>query len=142
MQNLSSSCALIASLALSSACTEKNEAPAAPSSPAPTKTAPPLPPPPPPPPPTTDAWLGKWVGVEGLVLVIDRAPGAPGSYQLTITLLDGTTSYAGTADVDRIRFERNGTEYIRAGKGSDTGLKWLADKNNCLIVKDGEGFCR
>ena len=136
MQNLSSSCALIASLALSSACTEKNEAPAAPSSPAPTKTAPPLPP------PTTDAWLGKWVGVEGLVLVIDRAPGAPGSYQLTITLLDGTTSYAGTADVDRIRFERNGTEYIRAGKGSDTGLKWLADKNNCLIVKDGEGFCR
>ncbi|HEY1099440.1 MAG TPA: hypothetical protein VGF99_10950, partial [Myxococcota bacterium] len=90
----------------------------------------------------TDAWLGKWVGVEGLALVIDKGPGGPGNYKLTISSMDGTTSHAGVADVDRIRFERNGTEYIRAGKGTDTGLKWLADKNNCLIIKEAEGFCR
>lgn len=89
----------------------------------------------------TDAWLGKWVGVEGLVLVIDRGAG-PGTYNLTISTMDGTTKHVGTADNTRIRFERSGTEYIHAGKGSDTGLKWLADKNNCLIIKEGEGFCR
>jgi len=89
----------------------------------------------------TDAWLGKWVGVEGLALVIERGAG-PGTYNLTISLMDSTTKHVGTADNTRIRFERNGTEYIHAGKGSDSGLKWLADKNNCLIIKEGEGFCR
>ena len=89
----------------------------------------------------TDAWIGKWVGVEGLALVIDRGAG-PGTYNLTISSMDGTTKHVGTADNTRIRFERNGTEYIHAGKGTDTGLKWLADKNNCLIIKEAEGFCR
>jgi hypothetical protein len=34
------------------------------------------------------------------------------------------------------------TESIHAGNGEDTGMKWLLDKKNCLIIKYGEGFCR
>lgn len=90
----------------------------------------------------TDAWIGKWVGVEGLVL--DVEPGAEaGKYALTVTLLDGTNKYVGTADGEVIRFVRGGkTETIRAATGAETGLKYLAGKDDCLVIKPGEGFCR
>ena len=89
-----------------------------------------------------DAWTGKWTGVEGLALTI--APGeSPETRKLTISLLDGTNSYAGTVKGDTITFERAGqTETIRAGTGAETGLKYLAGKQNCLVIKSGEGFCR
>lgn len=90
----------------------------------------------------TDAWVGKWIGVEGLVLDIQPA-GERGHYMLSVTLLDGTKSYEGTADGDMIRFIRNGRpESIRAATGDQTGLKWLAGKANCLMIQQGEGFCR
>ncbi len=90
----------------------------------------------------TDAWIGKWVGVEGLMLDIQPA-GEPGRYILSVTLLDGTKSYDGNADGDLIRFTRDGQrESIRAATGNETGLKWLAGKQNCLMIKEGEGFCR
>jgi hypothetical protein len=90
----------------------------------------------------TDAWIGKWIGVEGLVLDIQPA-GEPGRYVLSVTLLNGTNSYEGTAEGDMIRFIRDGRpESIRAATGDDTGLKWLAGKKNCLIIGQGEGFCR
>jgi len=44
---------------------------------------------------------------------------------------------------DQLRFERDGTaEVLRATRGADTGMKWLADKSNCLTVRAGEGYCR
>lgn len=90
----------------------------------------------------TDAWIGKWIGVEGLMLDIQPA-GERGHYMLSVTLLDGTNSYDGTADGDMIRFIRNGrTESIRAATGDETRLKWLAGKQNCLMIQQGEGFCR
>lgn len=90
----------------------------------------------------TDAWIGKWIGVEGLVLDIQPA-GEHGHYVLSVTLLDGTNSYDGTADGDVIRFTRNGRpESVRAATGDQTGLKWLAGKQNCLMIQQGEGFCR
>jgi hypothetical protein len=87
-------------------------------------------------------WNGKWVGVEGLVLVI--APGATvDTRKLRITLLDGTKDYVGKVDDDQIEFTRDGKmETIHAGTGAETGLKYLAGKDDCLIVKPGEGFCR
>lgn len=92
--------------------------------------------------PPTDAWIGKWIGVEGLVLDVQPA-GDPGNYVLSVTLLDGTKSYEGTAQGDAIRFTRDGrTETIRAATGDETGLKWLAGKQNCLMIQRGEGFCR
>jgi hypothetical protein len=87
-------------------------------------------------------WNGKWVGVEGLVLII--APGATAdTRKLKITLLDGTKDYIGKVDDDQIEFTRDGTmETIHAGTGAETGLKYLAGKDDCLIIKAGEGFCR
>jgi hypothetical protein len=57
--------------------------------------------------------------------------------------MDGTTTHEGTGTADGISFMRDGqAETIRAGTGADTGLKWLADKTDCLIIKPGEAFCR
>lgn len=90
----------------------------------------------------TDAWVGKWTGVEGLALQIDEAD-APGVYVLNVTLMDGENDYAGRADGNVIRFTRNGKEEtIRAVSGAETGLKYLAGKKNCLMIASGEGFCR
>lgn len=90
----------------------------------------------------TDEWVGKWVGVEGLALDIAK-DAQPGQYMLTVTLLDGTNTYWGTADGKTIRFTRNGKEErVRKAKGADTGLKYLAEKDNCLMIQEGEGFCR
>lgn len=90
----------------------------------------------------TDAWIGKWVGVEGLALEI--APkGDAGLYALKVNLLDGADDYEGRADGDVIRFTRDGApETIRKASGAETGLKYLAEKKDCLVIKSGEGFCR
>lgn len=89
-----------------------------------------------------DAWIGKWVGVEGLALEIARGQ-SPGQYRLKVSLMDGTTDYVGTAAGDTIRFTRDGVEEtIRKATGDETGLKWLAGKQDCLMIKPAEGFCR
>lgn len=42
-----------------------------------------------------------------------------------------------------ISFERDGAPHLlRAATGEETGLKWLADRKNCLMVQESEGFCR
>ncbi len=88
----------------------------------------------------TDAWVGTWTGVEGLR--IDIAKDGAG-YKLHIFSMDGDAEYAGAPHGDVITFERAGkVETIRAGDGKATGLKWLADKPNCLVIQPGEGFCR
>jgi hypothetical protein len=88
----------------------------------------------------TDQWLGKWIGPEGTFLVLGR-DGA--NYVVEIHSLDGPATYQGTSAGDHIGFQRNGkTESLHAGSGQDTGMKWLLDKKNCLIIRTGEGFCR
>lgn len=90
----------------------------------------------------TDAWIGQWPGVEGTFLKVE-AGAAAGTYTLTQGTLDGVNTYQGAADGTVIAFERNGIrETVRAGSGADTGLKWLAEKTDCLVIKDGEGYCR
>jgi len=89
---------------------------------------------------STDKWLGQWNGPEGTFL---RLEGGEGRYQVIIQDLDGPKTFEGRATEDRIQFERNGaTESIRATNGAETGMKWLADKSNCLTIRAGEGFCR
>ena len=90
----------------------------------------------------TDAWIGKWVGVEGLALEISPGPDA-GQYALKVTLLDGPTNFVGTANGETIRFHRDGKDaVIHKASGDETGLKYLAGKKNCLMIEKGEGFCR
>ncbi len=88
----------------------------------------------------TDGWLGRWDGPEGTFLQISKTGD---QYVVVIQDLDGPKRFAGFVDGNRIRFERDGkTEYISAGDGEATGMKWLMDKKDCLLTKKGEGWCR
>ena len=88
----------------------------------------------------TSAWLGKWTGPEGTFLEISAD--GPG-YRITIQNLDGPRTFAGKRAGKEIQFERDGiAESIKSGNGAETGMKWLQDKSDCLIVKPGEGYCR
>lgn len=97
--------------------------------------------------PPTDQWVGKWIGVEGLHLTIakDDSVGR-GHYLLTMQYgldADDSGTFKGEAAEDGIAFTRpDGPQLLRAGDGEATGLKWLADKKDCLIVATGEGYCR
>lgn len=88
-----------------------------------------------------DAWLGKWTGPEGTFLLLEKRDDH--GYTVTIQSLDGRESYPGDAAGRSIEFERDGkTERLRPGSGKLTGMKWLADKSDCLLIQLGEGFCR
>ena len=88
----------------------------------------------------TDKWLGQWNGPEGTYLLLSKSGD---QYVVKIESLDGPATYEGVAGGDRIEFKRDGkTESIRAGSGKETGMKWLLEKKDCLIINEGEGFCR
>ena len=88
----------------------------------------------------TDQWLGRWDGVEGTYLQLAKKGD---KYVVEISGLDGPKKFEGFGDGNRIRFTRDGkTEFISAGDGQATGMKWLADKKNCLLTRQGEGWCR
>lgn len=90
--------------------------------------------------PATDRWLGQWNGPEGTFI---QLAGGDGKYEVTVRNLDGPRTFAGVAVGERIEFERDGVkESVRATNGAETGMKWLADKANCLTVRAGEGYCR
>ena len=95
--------------------------------------------------PERDAWVGKWIGVEGMVLEIAKGD-APGRYRITnswsVDAGDSGT-FNGRASEDGIVFRRGETRVeLVAGDGDATGLKWLAGKKDCLIATPGEGYCR
>jgi len=88
----------------------------------------------------TDAWVGKWNGPEGTFIEIS---GENGNYAITIQDLDGPKQFQGKSNGSEIFFERNAaTETIQSSNGADTGMKWLAEKSDCLRVRVGEGWCR
>ena len=86
-------------------------------------------------------WLGKWIGPEGTYLQLSRQAHA---YRIVIQSLDGQRRFTGKPlGKEHIQFQRDGKILqIRAGTGRDTGMKWLATKENCLIIETGEGYCR
>ena len=86
-------------------------------------------------------------GVEGLNLTIAKDDSiGRGHYVLTMKYGlddDDSGTFKGQASEDGITFERpDGPQILSAGDGEATGLKWLADKKDCLIVDTGEGYCR
>ena len=68
-----------------------------------------------------EAWLGRWNGPVGTYLLLSRKADL---YKVKIQSLDGKV------------------ERIKAGSGKETEMKWLLEKTDCLIIKEGEGFCR
>ena len=90
--------------------------------------------------PRADQWLGRWTGPEGTALTLTQEGGG---YRVHIESLDGPASYLGVAVDDHLTFQRGGTtETLRATDGAGTGMKWLAGKKDCLVIKPSEGFCR
>ena len=88
------------------------------------------------------SWAGKWTGVEGMYATITTAE--PGKYKLEMQSdLDTKGTYDGEDSEHGIKFKRGADALsLRRGNGDETGLKYLAGKKECLIVKDGEGYCR
>ena len=127
--------ALLLSVAIA-ACGSREPAPTASASPAVTPATPA-----PAATPGPDRWLGRWTGPEGTYLDIATAP--DGSYALEIANLDGPRSFAAHADGEHLEFERDGQSLTLAfTDGPGTGMKWLQDKTDCVVVVVGEGYCR
>ena len=80
-------------------------------------------------------------------LFVDVRLAEPGAYELEMM---GETDdekdnirVSGRDAEGGIAFERDGkTLLLRSATGEETGLKWLEDKTNCLMVQEFEGFCR
>lgn len=90
---------------------------------------------------STFDYAGRWTGVEGTYMTI--APHADRAYQVVIADLDGPKTYAGTLQADGLHIERDGTPLVIVpGDGEATGMKWLAQKSDCLVVAANEGYCR
>ena len=87
-------------------------------------------------------YLGRWTGIEGMYLIVAAKPGGG----LTLEMqwdLDNNGTFDGTVTADGLRFMRNGVEETAVhSNGQATGLKYLADKIECLTIKQGEGYCR
>lgn len=89
-----------------------------------------------------DAWAGRWVGPEGLVMEITAQAGGRYRVMNQYTLEEGGV-FAGRVEGGAIVIGRGGkTVRIRKGTGDETGMKWLAGKADCLVVGPGEGYCR
>ena len=56
---------------------------------------------------------------------------------------DQIGTFEGQATAEGISFNRgDGSQLLRAGDGEATGMKWLLEKKDCLVVATGEGYCR
>ncbi len=90
-------------------------------------------------------WVGRWVGVEGMYLDIQPDPArGNGAYTLEMQYsLDDSGTFPGDAVGSGIRFTRpDGTFLLTATDGEATGLRYLFEKQDCLTVTTGEGYCR
>ena len=89
-----------------------------------------------------DGWLGKWTGPEGTALMLSKDV-KKGRYLVSIQSLDSLKTYIARPEGRGLEFKRDGIrETVLAGNGESTGMKWLADKKECLVIRSGEGFCR
>lgn len=85
-------------------------------------------------------FVGRWNGPEGTYAEI-TALGR--GYEVSLQNLDGVRAFKGQVEGNGIRIERDGESLLIVhGNGSDTGMKWLLDKENCIVVKAHEGYCR
>lgn len=92
----------------------------------------------------TDYWVGRWDGVEGTMLEI--LPNGD-FYDITIYGLDGFIRVMSekTTNIPEIVFytDDGKKHIIKAGSGEETGMKWLMDETNCLIIPSMKtGFCK
>mgnify|MGYP000216820296 CR=1 FL=1 len=93
--------------------------------------------------PPADApdWSGKWMGPEGTYMTLQQ--NNRGTYDVAIRDLDGERVFNAAHNAEGVlEFTRDGVrEKIVPGNGAQTGMKWLADKHDCLVIRMGEGYC-
>jgi hypothetical protein len=95
------------------------------------------------PPATQTAYLGRWIGPEGLVLEVTANP-AGGVDIVNQWSLDDKGKFQGSVTAEGLRWMR-GNEPVSAvlTSGDATGMKWLAGKKTCLTVTtSSEAYCR
>jgi len=87
-----------------------------------------------------NAYVGRWTGPEGTEMTITPEGER---FDVVIRNLDGARDFTGALRADGLHVDRDGkTLVIHPGDGEATGMKWLADKQDCLIVDANEGYCR
>ena len=87
-------------------------------------------------------YLGRWTGVEGMYLVVAAIPDGGVTLEMQWDL-DHSGSFNGVVTAEGLQFMRNGIEeHAVHSNGISTGLKYLTGKQDCLMVKSGEGYCR
>lgn len=87
---------------------------------------------------------GTWTGPEGTSLAISKTGAA---YMLNFVMLDGPIKSTGTESTTGITFTRSGKTFtLTHGTGAETGMKYLVDKKNCVVIKaagqPAEGYCK
>jgi hypothetical protein len=91
---------------------------------------------------TEAAYVGKWIGVEGMVLDVKAKPGG-GVTIVNQWDLDNKGTFEGSVTAEGLSFVRGGKSVVaKPSDGDATGLKYLAGKKDCLTVAEGEGYCR
>lgn len=95
------------------------------------------------PPATETAYLGKWIGPEGLVLEVTAKPGGGVDISNQWTL-DDKGKFEGSVTAEGLRWMRGNAPVTAVMTDGDaTGMKWLAGKKTCLTVTAGsEAYCR
>jgi hypothetical protein len=89
---------------------------------------------------TVSDYVGQWRGPEGTILTITPSGDR---YAIEIRNLDGPRDFTGDLREDGLHFTRDDKALvIHPGDGEATGMKWLADKSDCLVVDANEGYCR
>ena len=87
-------------------------------------------------------FTGRWIGVEGMYLVVTSAGADRYSLEMQYDL-DHKQTANGRETPTGIAFERDGKSLLlKPSDGKATGLKYLAGKKDCLTVALGEGYCR
>ncbi len=96
-------------------------------------------------PKTERDYIGKWIGVEGLLLHVARGTNG----KLVVYNIWSTDEHGDQGSFDAevvpqgLRWTRQGTTVVgRPSNGAATGLKWLDGRKDCLTVAQGEGYCR
>ena len=89
-------------------------------------------------------FLGTWTGPEGLSFEVAQKRDGDGYRIRNRDTLDTEQRFDARREGGTLRFVRRGEALAaRPGTGAETGFKWLANKQDCLIVQPGvEGYCR
>lgn len=89
-------------------------------------------------------FAGLYTGPEGTYLAIEELDDGTFYLEMRWGLDENMLGNFDGAPVEAgIQFSRGGEKLVlKPVSGDATGMKWLAGKSNCLMVQEGEGYCK